>query len=137
MHSLVDQERVKGYVEGQTGNAVGWFVFRRNTPLAPTYREQIVHEGLMVALEQYRHFVLAVFTASYSAVPNNLAVDFQVFSLSPDTTVPVDVVNLDQSLHEGYKTLAIPTTHVTSPQHALHGILEPLRCVPDPRCLLV
>eukprot|EP00052_Salpingoeca_macrocollata_P009656 m.75936 g.75936 ORF g.75936 m.75936 type:complete len:252 (-) comp17200_c0_seq3:74-829(-) len=84
---------------GRTQAVVGWFKLRRHTPLTPSFRESVVHSGMVQALPRKQDFLFAVFSED-SALNGATHSFFYKFYQSPDGrkwhAVDIVVANLDR-----------------------------------------
>eukprot|EP00040_Diaphanoeca_grandis_P027259 m.154731 g.154731 ORF g.154731 m.154731 type:complete len:282 (+) comp30905_c0_seq3:325-1170(+) len=128
MDGTIDEALFAKYVEGREQDLIGWFKFRRNSSLVPSLRETHVHSSLQQWIKS-RHakaddLLFAMFNATFA--PNNArhTYDYCVTARSrltgAFTNVKFTLVNLDQSLHDGYSGLVASNVSI-SKDNSAHG----------------
>ena len=97
---------------------MGWFKFRRHTALVPSYRERLVHRELLQSLKvKPEKFLFVILTADWNEQrsTHTFRYNVTVYNDGSDSfsNTELKIANLDQSSHDGYSALSIPTVSST------------------------
>ena len=113
----IDQAELQKHVE-KGKEVVGWFKFRRHSTLTPSYRERLVHRELLRSLKvKPEKFLFVILTADWNELRSTHTFRYNVtlYNDGADSffNTELKVANLDQSSHDGYSALSIPTVSST------------------------
>eukprot|EP01090_Pellita_catalonica_P008892 TRINITY_DN19958_c0_g1_i1.p1 TRINITY_DN19958_c0_g1~~TRINITY_DN19958_c0_g1_i1.p1 ORF type:complete len:261 (+),score=29.25 TRINITY_DN19958_c0_g1_i1:98-784(+) len=105
----LSKEKYKAFVSQNNNRSVlGWFKFRRNSPLRPSLREMEVHNQLQKAISPF--FLMGLFTASISTDKAIHSYDYRMMTVDPNTRsiapVKLEIVNLISGAQEEYNSFA-------------------------------
>lgn len=105
----IDPARFDKITAGREQDLIGWFKFRRNSTLQPSYRETLVHEQLLRRRDSFRPLVFAMLNASFAENQARHTYDYCITTQHSEhgtfANIRMRLVNLDQSLHDGYSGL--------------------------------
>lgn len=119
------KQKIKDLLPEKHQSIVGWYSFRRNSTIRPSFRERLLHYNLTRALGQDVNMFL-FFLCSSRASTNKSTHTFDHSFLHLDNNifkkVPVDIINLGDTTHAEYR--CSPSQTVASKHGAFSKIVK-------------
>eukprot|EP00039_Didymoeca_costata_P023770 m.8193 g.8193 ORF g.8193 m.8193 type:complete len:315 (+) comp3852_c0_seq1:77-1021(+) len=113
-YNFAEDVNLKTLNMDETMEIIGWFKFRRNTPQSVSYRESQVHKNFVKTLNaSFPDIIFMLFTGRLNDNESTHTCEYNVTMYQESTSkfrnLPFHIANLNQSMHEGYRDLSVPT----------------------------
>ncbi|XP_006823808.1 BRISC complex subunit Abraxas 2-like [Saccoglossus kowalevskii] len=103
----VDQVKLLSLLKDNYKNIIGWYTFRRMTPLQVSMKERTIHQSLLHVFHgiSMNTFIFGMFTMSPNSLVSTYTMDFTftTFNGSDFNTLPLTIVNLGDTENSDYK----------------------------------
>ncbi|XP_053407506.1 BRCA1-A complex subunit Abraxas 1-like [Mercenaria mercenaria] len=113
----INEQEIKDLLPNKHKNVVGWYCFRRNSTIRPSFRERLLHYNLIDLLGQGENmFLFLLCSAKASTNRSTHTFDHSFLHLDDGIfrKVPVDMINLGDTTHTEYRSVA---SHTVDSQH--------------------
>ncbi|KAL4231716.1 hypothetical protein ACF0H5_009292 [Mactra antiquata] len=125
LSSDMTRQQIADLLPGKHQNIIGWYSFRRNSTLRPSYRERLFHQRLE-SLSSMESNSLLFCLCSAKASTNNSTHSLDHIVLHLDNNIfkkkSVDIINLGDTTHTDY--LTIPSHTVSSKHGTFNSIMR-------------